>query len=47
MTTPSFRPRPNPVGVPPSLRRWYDRGFTWGQAARPARRTGFPRSETV
>ncbi len=21
-----------PVGVPPSLRRWYDRSFTWREA---------------
>jgi hypothetical protein len=23
------RPRRIPVNVPPSLRRWYDRAFTW------------------
>ena len=43
MATPAERQRPNPVGVPPSLRRWYDRAFTWSR--RPAR--GFPRTESV
>ena len=32
--SPAVRPRPSPVGVPPSLRRWYDRAFTWDEAAR-------------
>ena len=33
MTVPSpSRRLPNPVGVAPSLRRWYDRAFTWDRA---------------
>ena len=31
---PRIRRRPTPVGVAPSLRRWYDRAFTWDQAPR-------------
>ena len=37
-----IRRRPTPVGVAPSLRRWYDRAFTWDQARRAA-----PRSDSV
>ena len=34
-----IRRRPHPVGVAPSLRRWYDRAFTWDPAP--------PRSDSV